>query len=66
MVSSGRRMITGAAAFGALLTAAMPASASAHHRVRHRHHHGTVIPQHNGGDRDADNHGAHSDGDGSL
>jgi hypothetical protein len=41
-------------------------TASHHHgraRGAHRlHHHG--IPQHNGGDRDSDNNGARSDGDG--
>jgi len=30
----------------------------------HGHHHG--IPQHNGGDHDADNSGAPSDGDGNV
>jgi hypothetical protein len=66
MISPSRRTIATAAALGALLTAATPASASAHRRVRHRHHHSTVIPQHNGGDRDADNNGARSDGDGNV
>jgi hypothetical protein len=34
--------------------------------ARHRnfHHHG--IPQHNGGDHDADNNGGPSDGDGNV
>jgi len=43
-------------------------TAAAHHAVkRHaRHHHRHGIPQHNGGDRDADNNGARSDGDGSI
>jgi hypothetical protein len=66
MASPGRRMITTVAVLSALLTAAVPASASAHRRVRHRHHHSTVIPQHNGGDRDADNNGRPSDGDGNV
>ncbi len=36
------------------------------HPVHHHHRHvGGGIPQHNGGDRDADNNGAPSDGDGS-
>ena len=43
-------------------------TASHHHRRArgaHRlHHYG--IPQHNGGDRDSDNNGARSDGDGDL
>jgi hypothetical protein len=34
-----------------------------HARGAHRHHH-HGIPQHNGGDRDSDNNGAPSDGDG--
>lgn len=38
--------------------------ASAHHRHHHHHHHG--IPQHNGGDHDADNNGGPSDGDGNI
>jgi hypothetical protein len=49
-------------AFGA--SAAVPA-ASAHHRC-HRHHHHHCIPQHNGGDHDADNNGGPSDGDGGV
>jgi hypothetical protein len=37
-----------------------------HHRHHHRHHaaHHSGIPQHNGGDHDADNNGGPSDGDG--
>ena len=54
------------------LPAALPATAAAHHR--HHHHHtrhrgqlnGGGIPQHNGGDRDADNNGGPSDGDGNV
>jgi hypothetical protein len=38
------------------------AHAAKHHRHHHRSHHG--IPQHNGGDKDADNNGGPSDGDG--
>ena len=30
----------------------------------HHHHHHSGIPQHNGGDHDADNRGGPSDGDG--
>ena len=33
---------------------------------RKRHHHHSCIPQHNGGDRDSDNRGGPSDGDGCL
>jgi hypothetical protein len=31
-----------------------------------RHHRHAAIPQHNGGDRDGDNNGARSDGDGNV
>ena len=41
--------------------AAVPAATAGHH---HHHHHG--IPQHNGGDHDADNNGGPSDGDGNV
>jgi hypothetical protein len=42
-------------------------AASRHHVVRHRHHrHHSAIPQHNGGDQDADNNGGPSDGDGNI
>ena len=34
------------------------------HRAHHARHHHLGIPQHNGGDRDSDNNGAPSDGDG--
>jgi len=43
---------------------AIPADAAKHHR-RHHHHH-SAIPQHNGGDHDADNNGGPSDGDGNV
>lgn len=52
--------------------AAFPAAANAstrhsHHHTHHSHsvHRGS-IPQHNGGDRDSDNNGAASDGDGNA
>jgi hypothetical protein len=64
---------------GALLAtsfiAAAPASAMAlnAHRSTHRVHHRPApkrpsnrIPQHNAGDRDSDNNGAPSDGDGDV
>ena len=38
----------------------------AHHRHHHRRHRHHGIPQHNGGDRDSDNNGGPSDGDGNL
>jgi hypothetical protein len=55
----------------ALATSAAMATASARHAASHRrprarqaHGHHGAIPQHNGGDRDSDNNGAPSDGDG--
>ena len=44
---------------------ALPVYAATHHHHKH-HHHATSIPQHNGGDRDADNNGGPSDGDGNI
>jgi hypothetical protein len=47
--------------------AASPALAGAHaSRHKHHHHHAHGIPQHNGGDHDADNRGGPSDGDGNI
>jgi hypothetical protein len=58
---------TTAIVFGATATVAVPISAAAHHRRHHSHHRSSsAIPQHNGGDRDADNNGAPSDGDGNV
>ena len=52
-----------AATFAAPAVAGTVTAHSArHHRHHHRSHHG--IPQHNGGDHDADNRGGPSDGDG--
>jgi hypothetical protein len=48
---------------------ALPANALAggsHHHHRHAAHHMSGIPQHNGGDRDSDNNGGPSDGDGNI
>jgi hypothetical protein len=39
---------------------------SAKHHHHHHHHHHRGIPQHNGGDHDADNNGGPSDGDGNI
>jgi hypothetical protein len=58
-----------AVVLGASSAAALPANAATHHRHHHaRHHsvHPSGIPQHNGGDRDADNNGGPSDGDGNV
>jgi hypothetical protein len=43
-------------------------AAKRHHPRRHHHarRHRRGIPQHNGGDRDADNNGGPSDGDGNV
>jgi hypothetical protein len=38
----------------------------AHRHHKHAKHHKTTIPQHNGGDHDADNNGGPSDGDGNI
>jgi len=48
--------------------AATPTLAGAHVSARHHrhHHHHSSIPQHNGGDHDADNNGGPSDGDGNI
>ena len=59
-------LATIATAAGASATA-LPAYASTHHHHHRRHHHhAPAIPQHNGGDRDGDNNGAPSDGDGNA
>ena len=49
------------AVMGIFAAGALPAATAGH---RHHHHHG--IPQHNGGDHDADNNGGPSDGDGNV
>jgi hypothetical protein len=47
--------------------AAAPAVAGAHAATKHHHkHHRNRIPQHNGGDHDADNRSGPSDGDGNV
>ena len=48
----------------AAVAAANVTHAPKHHRSHHVRHHSAGIPQHNGGDRDSDNNGAPSDGDG--
>lgn len=73
--SRTRPRLTLGAVLAASFAAAVPASAVAQnaHRSTHRvHHHAASkhpskgIPQHNGGDRDSDNNGAASDGDGDV
>jgi len=51
-------------AFGAF--SAVPAATALHRCHRHHHHHHHCIPQHNGGDHDADNNGGPIDGDGGV
>jgi hypothetical protein len=65
-----RVIASGAVMLGAGAIAVLPAGASthrSHHHAHHRSHHSSSgIPQHNGGDRDADNNGGPSDGDGNV
>jgi hypothetical protein len=69
MSLSPRALLPGALALAvaAAIGLAGTADASSHHHRRHHHktHHST-IPQHNGGDHDADNNGGPSDGDGNT
>ena len=51
---------------GIIAVGAAPAAPTALARHHHHHHHHHGIPQHNGGDHDADNNGAPSDGDGNV
>jgi len=63
-----RMIASGAVILGVGTIASLPATAATH-RSHHRHHpshHASGIPQHNGGDRDADNNGGPSDGDGNV
>jgi hypothetical protein len=53
------------ATVGIVAVGAAPAAPAALAR-HHQHHHHVGIPQHNGGDHDADNNGAPSDGDGNV
>ena len=43
----------------------LAAAVAGAHTAKKRHHHSS-IPQHNGGDHDADNRGGPSDGDGNI
>ena len=65
-----RMIASGAVILGVGTIASLPATAAAHrshHHPHHRSHHASGgIPQHNGGDRDADNNGGPSDGDGNV
>jgi hypothetical protein len=57
------RIAAGLAVLGFVAGGALPAAMAGHHH-HHRQNHG--IPQHNGGDHDADNNGGPSDGDGNV
>jgi hypothetical protein len=61
LTRTGRWLVAGIAALALAVGGAGMAFAGHHH---HHHHHG--IPQHNGGDHDADNNGGPSDGDGLI
>jgi hypothetical protein len=67
MLTRLRLLLPGAVALIASLTIGFSGVAEArhHHHHHHRHHH-HGIPQHNGGDRDGDNTGGRSDGDGRV
>ena len=51
---------------GATAVAVAHPSRKHHPPKRHHVHHKSSIPQHNGGDHDADNNGGPSDGDGNI
>jgi hypothetical protein len=57
------RIAAGLAVLGIVAGGALPDAMARHH---HHHHHHRGIPQHNGGDHDADNNGGPSDGDGNV
>jgi hypothetical protein len=70
-----RKLLALAAALAIGLTGVAEASYAHHshhkrhhvkHHVKHHAKHHSAIPQHNGGDHDADNNGGPSDGDGNT
>jgi hypothetical protein len=72
-----RKLLAIAIAVSSLLAFSVPSLAQAtsstsqaahrHHAAKHHHRHDHAgIPQHNGGDHDADNNGGPSDGDGNI
>jgi hypothetical protein len=67
MSLSPRALLPGALALAAVAAIGLTgtANASSHHKHHHKKHH-SAIPQHNGGDHDADNRGGPSDGDGNT
>jgi hypothetical protein len=59
-----RKLLTAVLAVMSLFAfSAAPLAQASHHHKRHHH---SRIPQHNGGDHDADNRGGPSDGDGNV
>jgi hypothetical protein len=67
-----RKLVPGGLALASALAIGLAGTAQAttpqshrHHRHHHAAHH-SAIPQHNGGDHDADNNGGPSDGDGNI
>ena len=60
LATTKARIAAALAVLGIVAAGAVPAAMAGHHH----HHHG--IPQHNGGDHDADNNGGPSDGDGRI
>jgi hypothetical protein len=61
-----RRLLAAAFALTSLVAFSAAPLTQASVRHHHRHHHHSKIPQHNGGDHDADNRGGPSDGDGNT
>jgi hypothetical protein len=61
-----RLLIAAFAATSLFAFAAAPLAQASHHRRHHHRVHHSRIPQHNGGDHDADNRGGPSDGDGNV
>jgi len=64
-------VVAGAIALGSLaplssVATAAPGHVTAHVAKHHKKRHHHSIPQHNGGDHDADNNGGPSDGDGNI
>jgi hypothetical protein len=70
LVNQVARVIAAGAVMLSAGTLTLPASAATHRSHHQIHHHSrptrSGIPQHNGGDRDADNNGGPSDGDGNA
>ena len=58
--------LVGVTGFGAIAGVAQSHTTKHPPAHKHRKHHKTSIPQHNGGDHDADNNGGPSDGDGNI